>query len=61
MDLKDFRAHIIAEVCDYAIDNDFEPDDILYMIAYYINAMLKISTFNEWKRSVADGSALQNW
>ena len=50
MSLVDFRGHIIAEICDYAVDNDFEPDDLLNVIAYYIAALLETSTFNEWKK-----------
>ena len=45
-----FITHIITEICNYAVDNDMEPDDTLSAIADSIKAILEISTFNGWKR-----------
>lgn len=45
----EFMTHIIAEICDYAVKNGMEPNDTLETIADNIKALLKISTFNNWK------------
>lgn len=47
---EEFMAHVITEICNYAVDNDMKPDDTLSMIADNIKAMLEISTFNGWER-----------
>ena len=44
-----FMAHIIGEICEYAKKNGMEPNDTLETIADIIKALLKISTFNNWK------------
>lgn len=49
MDEEAFMTHIITEICDYAIENDMEPDNTLSTIADNIKAILEISTFNGWK------------
>ena len=46
---SEFMTHIICEICDYAVQNDMEPNDTLSTIADNIKALLKISTFNNWK------------
>lgn len=48
-DDADFMTHIICEICDYAVKNEMEPNDTLLTIADNIKALLKISTFNNWK------------
>ena len=50
MDEAEFMTHIITEICDYAVDNDMEPDDTLSTVSDNIKAILEISTFNGWKR-----------
>ncbi len=45
----EFMTHIICEICDYAVENGMEPNDTLQTIADNIKALLKISTFNNWK------------
>lgn len=45
----EFMTHIIQEICDYAVKNEMEPNDTLSTIADNIKALLKISTFNNWK------------
>ena len=47
---EEFITHIITEICDYAVDNDMEPNETLSVIADNIKAILEISTFNGWKR-----------
>lgn len=46
---SEFMTHIICEICDYALQNDMEPNDTLSTIANNIKALLRISTFNNWK------------
>ena len=53
MDDAEFMTHIIGEICDYAVRNGMEPDDTLHTIADNIKALLKISTFNNWKETKA--------
>ena len=48
MDDRDFLAHIIGEICNYAVKNNMEPDDTLQTVADNITALLKVSTFNHW-------------
>ena len=45
-------AHIIKEICDYAVDNSMGPDDTLLTIADNIIKLVSISTFNGWKKEV---------
>lgn len=45
----EFLTHIIAEICDYAVKNEMEPNDTLSTVADNIKALLEISTFNGWK------------
>ena len=49
MNDAEFMSHIICEICDYAVRNGMEPNDTLETIADNIKALLKISTFNNWK------------
>lgn len=44
-----FLSHIIAEICDYAVGNNLEPNDTLSAIAESIKALLEVSTFNGWR------------
>lgn len=45
----EFLTHIIAEICDYAVKNEMEPNDTLLTVADNIKALLEISTFNGWE------------
>lgn len=47
----DFQTYIIAEICEYAVEHGMEPDDTLKTISENIMALLKISTYNNWKQS----------
>lgn len=49
MDDAEFMTHIICEICDYAVANGMEPNDTLNTILDNIKALLKVSTFNNWK------------
>ena len=46
---EEFMTHIISEICNFAIENQMEPDDTLSTIADNIKVLLEISTFNGWK------------
>ena len=50
MNEEEFITHIITEICDYAVENDMEPDDTLSTVADNIKAILEITTFNGWER-----------
>ena len=45
-----FMSHIIEEICDYAIDNNMNPNDTMKTIANNLLIILSISTFEEWKK-----------
>lgn len=45
----EFMAHIICEICDYAVEHGMEPNRALRIVADNIKKLLKISTFNNWK------------
>lgn len=47
---EEFMAHIITEICDYAVENNMEPNDTLSTIADNLKSLLEILTFNGWKR-----------
>ena len=44
-----FLAHIIIEICNYAVENQMEPDNVLKTVAEDILFTLTISTYNNWK------------
>ena len=48
MNGTDFLAHIIVEICNFAVKNDMEPNETLRTVADNILYLLKISTFNSW-------------
>lgn len=48
---EQFMIHIICEICDYATQNNMEPDETIEILCNNILAMLEISTFNGWKGS----------
>ena len=51
MDDADFMAHIVSEICDYAVQNEMEPNDTIKTIAENLLFLLEIGTFNAWKPS----------
>ena len=58
MNDTDFLTHIITEICNYAVDNNMEPDDTLSTIADNIKALLEISSFNGW---IKEGKKMKYW
>ena len=46
----EFLTYIISEICEYAVEQGMEPDDTLKTVSENILALLKISTFNNWKQ-----------
>ena len=46
----EFMSHIIKEICDYAIDNNMSPNDIMETIANNLLTILSISTFENWEK-----------
>ena len=42
----DFMAHVISEICNYAVKNDMEPNETLRTIAENILALLEIGSFS---------------
>lgn len=47
-DDKIFLASIIAEICDYAVNNGMDPDDTLKTTAISILQFTEVATCNEW-------------
>lgn len=45
-----FMAEIIAQICDYAVDNGMQPNDTLSTVAENIKCLCEISDFNGWER-----------
>lgn len=50
----DFMAHIISEICDYAVENKMQPNTTLKTVAENILSVLEISTFNNWEPKEGD-------
>ncbi len=48
----EFLAHIVIEICNYAVANGMEPNDTLATVAGNILSLLEVSTFNNWKPTV---------
>ena len=49
MNDTDLLTKLISEICTYAVQNGFEPDDTLRTVAENILALLEIATYNGWK------------
>lgn len=47
-DDTDFFTNILAQICDYAVKNNLQPDETIENVAENMLSLLKISTFNEW-------------
>lgn len=45
----DFFTKLISEICTYAVQNGYEPDDTLRAVSENILALLEIATYNGWK------------
>jgi hypothetical protein len=44
-----FMSHIIEEICDYAVDNNMNPNETMETIANNLLTILSISTFENWE------------
>lgn len=44
----EFLKNILVQICDYAVKNNFQPDETIEIMAESMLALLKISTFNSW-------------
>lgn len=47
-DDTDFFTNILAQICDYAVKNNLQPDETIENVAENMLSLLKISTFNGW-------------
>lgn len=45
-----FLVEIIAQICDYAIDNGMKPNDTIMIIANNMLLLTEISNFDNWER-----------
>lgn len=48
---SEFMAHVVSEICDYAVQNEMETNDTIKTIAENLLFLLEIGTFNAWKPS----------
>lgn len=48
-DMK-FLSNILSQICDYAVDNNLEPDDTIKTIADNMKALCEIASFNNWHK-----------
>ncbi len=47
---SDIVAHIIGEICDFAVKNNMKPDDLLSNMAETILNILDALSFNNWEQ-----------
>ena len=47
---SEFLTKIIDQICDYAVDHNYNPDETLITIAENILELTEIATFKEWKK-----------
>lgn len=52
---QNFLVEILAQICDYAVDNDMSPTDTVTIIANNLLMLTKISNFDNWKRRTKNG------
>lgn len=45
-----FLVEILAQICDYAVDNDMKPTDTVTIVANNLLMLAEISNFDNWKR-----------
>lgn len=50
-----FMTEIIAQICDYAVDNGLNPTDTVNVIANNLVMIGEISNFDNWERRKKDG------
>lgn len=47
---RDFLTEIIAQICDYAVDNKMNTNDTIVTIANNILTIAKLANFDNWDR-----------
>ena len=50
-----FMTEIIAQICDYTVDNGLNPTDTVNVIANNLVMIGEISNFDNWERRKKDG------
>lgn len=45
-----FLVEILAQICDYAVDNDMKPTDTVTIVANNLLMLTEISNFDNWKK-----------
>lgn len=45
----EFMTDVIAYICDYAIENELNPNETISIVAQNLLAILEISDFSEWR------------
>ena len=45
---NEFMVKIIGDICNYAVANGIDPDDVLETVAENILLLLELGTFNNW-------------
>ena len=46
----EFLAEILSQICDYAVDNNMNPNDTVMVVANNLNVLAEISNFENWER-----------
>lgn len=41
---------IIAQICNYAVDNGLQPNDTIKTVADNLHALCEIANFNNWQK-----------
>lgn len=50
-----FMTEIIAQICDYAVDNGLDTTDTVNVIANNLVVIAEIADFDNWERRKKDG------
>lgn len=50
-----FLVEVLAQICDYAVDNDMNPTDTVTIVANNLLMLAEISNFDNWKRRTGNG------
>ena len=45
-----FMAHLLSEICDYAVGNGMKPNETIRTISNNFLSLLDIANFNGWKK-----------
>lgn len=55
-----FMAHIIAQICDYAVANEMPPTDTVRALAENLTLLCEISNFDRWEAVSDVGKDTEN-